>query len=91
MDSESTDSGRDHNRSVGGGMRVQDIFDDLDGGSAQGWGSAWGGLHAGRSGLSQAIGASTQVSINSRTSYCVPSVIVGCTVTLTGNYFDNPN
>ena len=39
MDGESIDSGRDRNRSVGGGMRVPDIFDDLDGGSAQGGGS----------------------------------------------------
>ena len=41
--------------------------------------------------VSQAVGASTQVSINSRASYRVPSVIRGCTVTTTGNYFDNAN
>jgi hypothetical protein len=91
MDGESIDSGRDHNRSVGGGVRVPDIFDDLDWGSAQGGGSARGGLHVGGSGLSQAIGASTQVSINSRASYRVPTVIGGLTVTPTGNYFDDAN
>ena len=91
MDGESIDSGRDRNRSVGGGMRVPDIFDDLDGGSAQGGGSVRGGSRASGSGLSQALGASNQVSINSRASYRVPSVIGGCTVTLTGNYFDDAN
>jgi hypothetical protein len=89
MDSESIDSGRDHNRSVGGGMGVPDIFDDLDGGSTQGGGSARGGSRAGGSSLSQTVGASTQVSINSRASYSVPSVVGGCTVTPTGNYFDD--
>ena len=39
----------------------------------------------------QAVGASTQVSINSRASYRVPPVIGGRTVTPTGNYFDNTN
>ncbi len=85
MDGESIDSGRDHNCSVGGGMCVLDIFDDLDGGSAR------GGLRAGGSGLSQAVGAFTQVSINSRASYRVLSVIGGRTVTPTGNYFDDTN
>ena len=47
MDGESIDSGRDRNRSVGGGMRVPDIFDDLDGGSAQGGGSVWGSFQSG--------------------------------------------
>ena len=91
MDGESIDSGRDRNCSVGGGMRVPDIFDDLDGGIAQGGGSARGGSRAGGSGLSLAVGASTQVSINSRASYHVPSVIGGLTVTPTGNYFDDTN
>ncbi len=91
MDGESIDSGRDRNRSVGGGMRVPDIFDNLDGRSAQGGGSAQGGLQAGESGLSQAVGTFTQVSINSRASYRVLSVIGGRTVTPTGNYFDNAN
>ncbi len=50
MDGESIDSGRDRNRSVSGGMRVPDIFDDPDGGSAQGGGSARGGSRAGGSG-----------------------------------------
>ena len=85
------DSGCDRNHSFGGGMRVPDIFNDLDGGSTHGGGSARGGSRARGSGLSQAIGASTQVSINSRASYCVPSVIGGRNVTPTGNYFDNAN
>ena len=91
MVGESIDSGCDRNCSVGGGMRVPDIFDDLDGGSAQGGGSARGGSRASGSGLSQAIGAYTQVSINSRASYHVLPVIRGRTVTPTGNYFDNAN
>ena len=79
MEGEYIDSGRDNYPSAGGDMRDPDIFDDLDGGSAR------GGLHAGGSGLSQAVGASTQVLINSRASYCVPSVIGGRTITPTGN------
>ncbi len=85
MEDESIDSGRDNYRSAGGDPRDPDILSDLDGGSAQ------GGLRAGGSGLSQAVGASAQVSIKSRATYHVPSVIGGQTITLTGNYFDDAN
>ncbi len=91
MEGESIDSGHDNYRSAGGDTCDPVIFDDLDGGSAGGGGSARGGSCASGSGLSQAIGASTQVSINSRASYHVPSAIGGCTITPTGNYFDDTN
>ncbi len=37
------------------------------------------------------VGASTPVSIHTRVSYRVPSVIGGRTITPTGNYFDDAN
>jgi hypothetical protein len=85
MEDESIDSRCDNYCSARGDPRDLDILSDLNGGSVR------GELHASGSGLSQAIGASAQVSIKSRASYRVPSVIGGRTVTPTGNYFDGAN
>ena len=85
MDGDSINSGHNNYRSVGGDPPVPDILRELGGGGAQ------SGSCASGSGLSQAVGASAQVSIHSKASYCVPSVIGGQTITPTGNYFDNTN
>ena len=82
MDGESIDSGQNY-RSVGGDPPDPDILSELSEWSSQ------GGSYAGGTGLSQAVGASAQVYIHSRTSYHVPSVIGGQTITPTGNYFDD--
>ena len=85
MEDESIDSRHDNYRSASGDLHDRDILSNLDVGGAR------GGSRASGSGLSQGVGASTQVSTKSRATYCVLSVIGGRTVTPTGNYFDDAN
>jgi hypothetical protein len=91
MDGDSLDSERDARRQ-GGGDQDPDILSELEQGGLR-IGSQRGS-RANGSGFSMANGASAQVSVQSRGTYRVPSVIGGASagsrsIIPTGNYFDD--
>ena len=91
MDGDSLDSERDARRQ-GGGDPDPDILSELEQGGLR-FGSQRGS-RANGSGFSMANGASAQVSVQSKGTYQVPSVIGGASagsrsIIPTGNYFDD--
>jgi len=89
MDGDSLASDRDSRRQ-GGGDQDPDIIAELEQGEFR-FGNQ-GGSHANGSGFSMANGASDQVSVQSRVTYRVPSVIGRASagsrsIIPTGNYF----
>ncbi len=91
MDGDSLESDRDSRRQ-GGGDQDPDIIAELEQGELR-FGNQ-GGSRANGSGFSMANGASAQVSVQSRGTYRVPSVIGGASagsrsIIPMGNYFDD--
>ncbi len=77
MGGDSTDSGCDTHRHVGGDPDP-DLLSELERGSHGGSrAGSCGGSRAGGSGFTMANGASAQVSVQSRGTYLVPSIIGG--------------
>jgi hypothetical protein len=89
MDGESLDSQREPRR--GGGAQDPDIIAELEQGELH---YGHGGSRGNGSGFSLANGASAQVSVHTRGTFRVPSVIGGASagsrsIIPTGNYFDD--